>query len=567
MRKIYILLVFILSSTSILYSLEPVRVAFVYPAGTSTEVKVELFDYSSNTLVYNTNLGILTANNSGIITFIVDGGTPDWGTISATNINTSLVVNVKIGVGEVLYAQYRLDNLLIIQAQTGSGSALVNGLGAFKSENGKTISISPTDDFIFGSDSTNYGSSEERKFFFDYGKRAFRVGGIANTNWDLDSIGLYSFSSGLNTKAKGWGSVAFGNDTESMGFSSFVANYNNQAIGSYSVAFGVGTNAIGNSSFTVGGEATATGEYSSALGYRTHSKSNYSFAAGYLDTAEGNGSIAMGYLARAKNTASVSIGNGSIATGFASTALGTLTQSIGNYSTALGNTTKSEGSSSTALGFRSMSNGDYSIAGGNNDTANGYASIALGSESLAGSDYSVAIGNNAKSTGFISLATNHNTNSSGDYSVAMGNGTVASGEASTALGYGTKAASSYSTSVGKFNIDSGNQLFAVGNGTDDGNRSNALEVNSDGNTIIGKALVLSFGSGLGTISNNITVWNATGDVTVPNLGVNGQILYIINTSGGDITVTDVYGGSEPGFNNANLRCYTFVSGYGWFELP
>ena len=35
-------------------------------------------------------------------------------------------------------------------------------------------------------------------------KAAFRVGAVGSKNWDMDSIGNYSFASGFNTKAKGY---------------------------------------------------------------------------------------------------------------------------------------------------------------------------------------------------------------------------------------------------------------------------------------------------------------------------------------------------------------------------
>src|SRR6185503_1604706 len=34
-------------------------------------------------------------------------------------------------------------------------------------------------------------------------KGAFRVGGVLGTQWNKDSIGIYSFVSGINSKAKG----------------------------------------------------------------------------------------------------------------------------------------------------------------------------------------------------------------------------------------------------------------------------------------------------------------------------------------------------------------------------
>jgi hypothetical protein len=88
-------------------------------------------------------------------------------------------------------------------------------------------------------------------------KAAFRTGSVNGANWDKDSIGLFSFASGVDTKAKGYSSTSIG------GFTT--------ALGDYSTSIGLGT--------------TAKGNYSTSVGYYNVAKSDYSFVAGkYNDT-------------------------------------------------------------------------------------------------------------------------------------------------------------------------------------------------------------------------------------------------------------------------------------------
>jgi hypothetical protein len=122
MKKLILLITISLIAFSSAYSLEPVRAAIVTSAGANVIVNVELYDYSTNTSLYTLSLGTLTANSSGIISFIVDGGTPLWSSILASAVNSNVILNVKTGAGQTLYAQYRLDELMIVQAQSGSGT-------------------------------------------------------------------------------------------------------------------------------------------------------------------------------------------------------------------------------------------------------------------------------------------------------------------------------------------------------------------------------------------------------------------------------------------------------------
>jgi hypothetical protein len=176
------------------------------------------------------------------------------------------------------------------------------------------------------------------KMMFVESKGAFRAGGLVNNHlgnvssyWNLDSIGLYSFSSGINTKANGnYGTTALG--------------YHIEASGDYgATALGILSKASGNYGATaLGIDTKASGNYgATALGYKSSASGNY-------------GAIALGDRAWANGD------NGA-------TALGILTRASGDYG-------------STALGFNTFASGDYgAISLGSITHSKSMSEIVLGS--------------------------------------------------------------------------------------------------------------------------------------------------------------------------------------------
>jgi len=147
---------------------------------------------------------------------------------------------------------------------------------------------------LFGIDTL--GSGDKLMFLPDL--HAFRVGtvatGAASTYWNRDSIGLYSFASGLNTRAQGFGATAMGRDTEATNSYAHATGYFTNADGQYSTAMGFNTDA-----FALG---------STALGYSTDAEENYSLATGYFSEAQAIYSTAMGHSTQAKAYACMAIG-------------------------------------------------------------------------------------------------------------------------------------------------------------------------------------------------------------------------------------------------------------------
>jgi len=214
-----------------------------------------------------------------------------------------------------------------------NGSAWVNldGSGAFTSNAGVTKINNTTDDFLVGTSMTGAGT----KLLYDAGKSAFRGGNVAGTNWNIDSLGVYSFAYGNNVKAKGNNSMAVG--------------FQSKALGNESIAVGNGATASGTSSTALGNGTTASGSSSTALGLLTTASGNKGATAfGDNTTASGNrGATALGY----SSTAS---GN------FGATALGYSTTASGNTgATALGILTTASGNNgATALGFVTTATGN-----------------------------------------------------------------------------------------------------------------------------------------------------------------------------------------------------------------
>ncbi len=143
-----------------------------------------------------------------------------------------------------------------------------------------------TDDFVFGSDGLpQTGNINDTLFFFDKSRSAFRVGRLEDSDaWSPDSIGRNSVAMGLDTKATGSTSTAFGRSTSASGDSG-------------ATAVGWVTEASGDfGSFSSGIFCEASGDFgATAIGRSTvASGDNGAIALGFNTIAAGNRSIAMG---------------------------------------------------------------------------------------------------------------------------------------------------------------------------------------------------------------------------------------------------------------------------------
>jgi len=158
---------------------------------------------------------------------------------------------------------------------------------------------------------------------------AFRVGtvatGAASTYWNRDSIGLYSFASGYNTRAQGFGGTAMGRDTEAVGSYAFASGYFTNADGNYSTAMGFNTDALALGSTAIGYSTDATGNYSNAFGYTTRAQSYATTAIGRYNIGGGNPTswvgtdpvfeVGIGASSASRNNAITVLKNGNIGIG------------------------------------------------------------------------------------------------------------------------------------------------------------------------------------------------------------------------------------------------------------
>ncbi|NOT52464.1 MAG: hypothetical protein HOP10_14435 [Chitinophagaceae bacterium] len=335
-------------------------------------------------------------------------------------------------------------------------------------------------------------------------KAAFRAGNIDGAQWDKDSIGRYSFASGINTKAKGEASVSIG-------------AYNN-----------------------------ARGDNSTALGY--------------FSTTNDNRSTAIGYVASANGFASTAIGFGPVASGNYSVSIGANTQAIGGASLSMGDNSIARGNNASSIGLYTIARSDYSfVTGKYNDTTatnrifeigNGTADNArnnavtvlqngstlitapstlpvtpdnppasgAGNRMMWYADKAAFRAGNVINTswdkdniGNVSFAAGSNTQASGITSTAFGNFAFATGDISTAIGNSVfaKAKMSFATGTYNDNTDSPNgtveaaadRIFQIGNGSGNLSRSNALTILRNGNMgmagVTNPAKPLSFPASLG----------------------------------------------------------------------
>jgi len=378
------------------------------------------------------------------------------------------------------------------------GGFAIGGFDDSKAGKSTFFDVSPdTNDIIL---------SENRILWYPL-KNAFLTGKVKIEH--PDSVGLNSFASGNESKAKGQYSQALGYQAIARGdystaigknavahkINSFAFGENAHAKNAESYAFGRGAIAEGFRSFAFGsagvdsagqvtGVAYAKGDYSFAIGQGSQALGKGAFAMGLADTAKGDYSLAMGYKTRANGLYSTAFGRYTTASGEYSTAFGYYTTASGYSSTAFGLETTASNTISTAFGQYTTASGTYSTAFGLETTASGFSSTAFGWGTIASRDLLTAFG--------------YYTTASGSRSTAFGHYTTASGSYSTAFGYYTKANTYAMLAFGRFNDTTKNHgtssyynwydddpIFVIGNGTADINRKNALTILKNGNTGIG----------------------------------------------------------------------------------
>ncbi len=485
--------------------------------GWYTDYKVGVHSKNNEMFLYNDSTNVMNLYGTGNIT-IGDGVNPD-ARLSILSDNPSAdVLNI---MGSFYQPAFK------ILGNRNIGIGIANPLARLHVVDSNVIFTAPTVSSLPSSFTVPIEGAGTRMMWLPK-KSAFRVGTVVNSVnnegdfWNADSIGLWSFAAGYNTKAKGYNSTSFGAFSEAIGsyststglstlaegFASFSTGYVAYARGAYAMATGLYTLAAGTSSVAMGEYTSAQGYNSTAMGRNTFAKGSSSIAMGESTIASGNHSTSMNCFTKAKAYASLVIGRYNDSLGISSTTAWIPSDplfQIGNGVSGLslhnamvvyknGNMVLKNPSAVlsipvsfsvpiTGAGTRMMwlpeksafrvgtatgsewnadSIGTWSIAAGRSTKAKGAGSVSLGFNGQATDDYAVVIGANSKSNGFGSVALGYRTNAIGDYSTSAGYETFAKGVNSTAIGDSAIATGATSFALGQNTFASGSRAIALG---------------------------------------------------------------------------------------------------------
>ena len=435
-------------------------------------------------------------------------------------------------------------------------------------------------------------------------KAAFRAGGVFGNEWNNDSIGVYSFAAGLNSKALGDFSVATGRDNSATGVFSFAGGsfskatnrnafafgelaeangYQSTAIGNAAVADGyqsysLGGNSVasGNWSTSMGFSTTATGFFSMTTGYFTKAKSDYSLVTGkYNDTTAINSlfEIGNGTANNARSNAITVLQNGNTGFGIVSP-LARVHVADSNVlftsyqQSSLPNTINDPPASGEGVrlmwyaGKAAFRSGAVSSSEWDKDSIGKY-SFASGFNAKAKGDYSTSLGAGNNSLDLYSFAAGSDNTATGFASISMGDFTQARNTGSVAIGKSLISKSAYGIAVGANNDTSDIQLppntvnftdrvFQIGNGVG-ATRSNAITVLRNGNTGIGTTTPnapLQFSNS--TANRKIVLYDGgNNDHQFYGFGVNsGMLRYQVNVPTDDHVF---FSGNGPSSSNELVR--------------
>ena len=190
-----------------------------------------------------------------------------------------------------------------------------------------------------------------------------------------------------------------------------------------------------------------------------------------------DGSVAADYLTIGVRDANKTIGNRSLSVGTQNGVSGAVSAAIGSYNAITQRCSLAVGENNTVSSLDSTAIGDNNNISSSYCLANGLYCTASAQDAHAEGNHTTASGAHSHAEGSYTEATTQSSHAEGEYSKANGVGSHAEGS-HTIAGY------SYQTVVGKYNSNNSSTLFEVGNGSNTSNRSNALEVYSNGNVNI-----------------------------------------------------------------------------------
>ena len=367
------------------------------------------------------------------------------------------------------------------------------GNGTSTNTRHNALTIIKNGDFLLGRDKVpeNNVATSGTFFFYTADKGALRFGKLFNsTDWAVDSIGIYSFAHGYNTKAIKPYTTAWGNSTKAL--TSWSTAWGDHTTAGNQVGTSANCTAWGRYSKATGASATAFGDHTSAPGWASTAWGNYTEADGQFATA-------WGYFTEAKHETATAFGRYTDAIGLGSTAWGYFTEANSAYETALGCYNIKEASCDTNEWCSSdrlfvIGNG-LSVKRHNALTLYKNGDFILNSHQLPSIDATDSLlfyvrSKYAFRSGRVKESSAWNLANIGEGSFAFGFNTKASGEFSAAWGANTIAPSAYETALGYNNLDyspanptgwnENDRLFVIGNGDSPLTRHNALTILKNG---------------------------------------------------------------------------------------
>ncbi|MFN3196776.1 MAG: beta strand repeat-containing protein [Chlorobiota bacterium] len=527
--KTILKLILLVVLTTTLSALEPMKVAFVYTAGTPTSVRVQMADNTSSSLFVGENLtSDITPNSSGIIIVNVQdhaGSGTTWSNYNASNITTYHTLDIYVN--GTLYAQYRLDALILAQAQTsvfdnnGNFNPTQEGASLGTDGNrwselfveGNTVHIGPPlgmagDELAFSyDDATNTAT--------------MTVAGLTALTSVNDNVNIPKQAT-IDGISVGKGNNSFSNNT-AVGISAL----NSNTTGNHNTAVGSGalmSNENGNFNSAYGRSSLSSntaGSNNTSVGYNT-----------LLNNTTGIENTAVGGNALQSNTTAPynsALGFNALRTN----TTGTNNTGIGAYS--LRNNTT--GSGNTATGVNSLRDNTT----GTNNTATGVNALVSNSTGTSNTAY----GTNALTS-----------NSTGSSNTAFGSFSFnnSTGDENTSIG----SFAGFSLTTGSDNTFIGSQ--AGNNGSQKVDVQNSIAIGSGTHTTADNQVVIGDANITETQLRGVTLMDLAGSGT-QNIQVDNTGKIITGGGGGTVSTNstingDGSGSSPLGINLANANVWT-----------
>ncbi|MFD2566137.1 beta strand repeat-containing protein [Pseudotenacibaculum haliotis] len=247
---------------------------------------------NGNTTI-NGSLALNSTDGGFLMPRVALTGTSDTTTIATGNVEGLLVYNTANS-GGVTPGFYSWNGTAWEALGGGSASAAITTTGSITSNATGNIT---TDDFVFGSSSLHnqVGTDDDRRFFFDKSKGAFRAGYAFANQWDDANVGVASMAlghssiaSGLNSIAIGSTSIVSGSSAVSLGSSSTVSNQ-------YGISVGTSNTVSSPFGHSFGSHNTVSGQEATAVGTRVNVSGLFSTGMGFNITSESYGQVTLGY--------------------------------------------------------------------------------------------------------------------------------------------------------------------------------------------------------------------------------------------------------------------------------